>query len=184
MTRLFMTAKCPCQNCSNHIEFDQSQAGTTVVCPQCGLDTMLFVPSPLKQRRLLKRCPTTVRSWVAMLARVGVVAFVACSIMDVSIEMRRGAEFMGSNDDEAETLREAELDATIRVASAREAFQLWRAHLIDKAGESASEAAIAKAEVSESNYEAAISNTTVGIALAKLHAQRALEALSSVGVQK
>src|SRR5207245_882443 len=39
-----MFAKCPCNNCSEHLEFDESDAGSTVTCPHCGLETTLFVP--------------------------------------------------------------------------------------------------------------------------------------------
>jgi membrane protein YdbS with pleckstrin-like domain/DNA-directed RNA polymerase subunit RPC12/RpoP len=39
-----MTAKCVCNNCPGHIEFDESSAGQTVVCPHCGIETMLYVP--------------------------------------------------------------------------------------------------------------------------------------------
>jgi hypothetical protein len=40
-----MTAKCSCQHCNGHIEFDPDQAGQTIACPHCGLETALFVPS-------------------------------------------------------------------------------------------------------------------------------------------
>ena len=39
-----MFGKCPCNNCSGHIEFDTAEAGSTVTCPHCGVDTALFVP--------------------------------------------------------------------------------------------------------------------------------------------
>jgi hypothetical protein len=39
---------CPCQHCSGKIEFDANQLdtaeNTTVPCPHCGLETILFVP--------------------------------------------------------------------------------------------------------------------------------------------
>ena len=35
---------CRCQHCDGGIEFDASQAGETVACPHCGLETLLFVP--------------------------------------------------------------------------------------------------------------------------------------------
>jgi uncharacterized protein len=39
---------CPCQYCSGRIEFDANQldttANTTVPCPHCGLETIIFVP--------------------------------------------------------------------------------------------------------------------------------------------
>ncbi len=38
-------AKCSCQYCNGHIEFDAAQAGETSACPHCGLETKLFVPT-------------------------------------------------------------------------------------------------------------------------------------------
>jgi hypothetical protein len=38
-------AVCTCNTCSGHLEFDPSNAGTTIRCPHCGVDTVLFVPS-------------------------------------------------------------------------------------------------------------------------------------------
>jgi len=35
---------CTCNNCSEHLEFDASNAGETIECPHCKLDTVLFVP--------------------------------------------------------------------------------------------------------------------------------------------
>jgi len=39
---------CPCQHCSGNVEFDASQLdtaeNTTVPCPHCGLETIIFVP--------------------------------------------------------------------------------------------------------------------------------------------
>jgi hypothetical protein len=42
-----MNVKCSCNICSQHLEFDQSAAGSTVACPHCGMDTVLFIPPPL-----------------------------------------------------------------------------------------------------------------------------------------
>ena len=36
--------KCRCNVCSSHISFDRADAGLTVTCPHCGMDTMLYVP--------------------------------------------------------------------------------------------------------------------------------------------
>jgi hypothetical protein len=36
---------CRCRHCDGGIEFDASQSGENVVCPHCGLETLLFVPS-------------------------------------------------------------------------------------------------------------------------------------------
>jgi DNA-directed RNA polymerase subunit RPC12/RpoP len=35
---------CPCNNCSDNLEFDSAHVGETVVCPHCQLDTVLFIP--------------------------------------------------------------------------------------------------------------------------------------------
>jgi hypothetical protein len=43
-----MDAKCKCQNCSQPISFPAEGAGTTIPCPHCGLDTILFIPPPPK----------------------------------------------------------------------------------------------------------------------------------------
>src|SRR5438105_589769 len=39
-----MLIKCPCNTCSAHLEFDEPAVGSTVVCPHCGVDTVLFIP--------------------------------------------------------------------------------------------------------------------------------------------
>jgi len=38
-------ATCPCNNCSGHIEFPLGGMGQTIVCPHCGLETLLFKPA-------------------------------------------------------------------------------------------------------------------------------------------
>ena len=38
--------KCLCTSCSGHIEFEESDAGKTVACPHCELDTVLYVIKP------------------------------------------------------------------------------------------------------------------------------------------
>jgi hypothetical protein len=43
-----MLVKCNCNNCPAHLEFDSSSAGAVVVCPKCGLETTLFVPTVKK----------------------------------------------------------------------------------------------------------------------------------------
>jgi ribosomal protein S27E len=37
--------KCKCQHCDGHIAFDASNAGETVACPHCGLETIIFAPA-------------------------------------------------------------------------------------------------------------------------------------------
>jgi DNA-directed RNA polymerase subunit RPC12/RpoP len=46
-------AKCKCQHCSQNIEFDSDEAGATIPCPHCGMETMLYVePVPPYQSSL------------------------------------------------------------------------------------------------------------------------------------
>jgi hypothetical protein len=40
-----MIAKCPCQQCGVHIEFEVENAGETVPCPSCGQETPLLLSS-------------------------------------------------------------------------------------------------------------------------------------------
>jgi competence protein ComGC len=37
-------AKCNCNHCGQHIEFDDLMVGAEVACPSCGKDTKLFLP--------------------------------------------------------------------------------------------------------------------------------------------
>ena len=43
------TVICPCKHCSQNIEFESAHAGTTVACPHCGADTVLFSPALKEQ---------------------------------------------------------------------------------------------------------------------------------------
>jgi hypothetical protein len=40
-----MIAKCVCNQCPGHLEFDAKDAGQTITCPHCGAETVLFIPS-------------------------------------------------------------------------------------------------------------------------------------------
>ncbi len=40
-----MFVKCSCEQCNGHIEFDEGYAGLPIVCPHCGSETRLFIPS-------------------------------------------------------------------------------------------------------------------------------------------
>jgi len=42
--KLFMIAKCSCQHCRNHIEFEAEHTGAVVPCPHCGKETTLGPP--------------------------------------------------------------------------------------------------------------------------------------------
>lgn len=41
-----MITKCPCEKCGASIEFEAEQAGTDVICSQCGCGTTLRVAIP------------------------------------------------------------------------------------------------------------------------------------------
>lgn len=45
-----MTAKCECQHCAQPIEFEATDAGWSVTCPHCGVETTLFIPSAAQSR--------------------------------------------------------------------------------------------------------------------------------------
>jgi DNA-directed RNA polymerase subunit RPC12/RpoP len=37
--------KCKCQHCNQSIEFDSDGAGQKIACPNCGMETLLFIPA-------------------------------------------------------------------------------------------------------------------------------------------
>jgi DNA-directed RNA polymerase subunit RPC12/RpoP len=37
-------AVCTCNTCSGKIEFESGNAGQTIQCPHCGMETILFIP--------------------------------------------------------------------------------------------------------------------------------------------
>ena len=39
-----MLVKCICTNCAGHLEFEETNAGESIVCPHCGFKTTLFLP--------------------------------------------------------------------------------------------------------------------------------------------
>jgi DNA-directed RNA polymerase subunit RPC12/RpoP len=43
-------AVCTCNTCSAHLEFDPGNAGTTIQCPHCGIETVLFIPQVAVER--------------------------------------------------------------------------------------------------------------------------------------
>lgn len=51
------TAKCRCQHCDTKIEFDIEHAGQATPCPQCGMETVLFIPPPEPQMPKEKPIP-------------------------------------------------------------------------------------------------------------------------------
>lgn len=50
---------CRCQHCDGGIEFDARQAGETVACPHCELETLLFVPSADQKPPVIEFPPQT-----------------------------------------------------------------------------------------------------------------------------
>lgn len=55
-------AKCPCNHCSEHLEFEAEHAGETIACPHCGMETLLFVPQvpkppPVAKQATPANCP-------------------------------------------------------------------------------------------------------------------------------
>jgi DNA-directed RNA polymerase subunit M/transcription elongation factor TFIIS len=49
-------AKCRCQTCNGHLEFDPAAAGETIACPHCGVDTQLYLP-PVEATRIQHSAP-------------------------------------------------------------------------------------------------------------------------------
>jgi DNA-directed RNA polymerase subunit RPC12/RpoP len=43
-------AVCTCNTCSAHLEFEPANAGTAIQCPQCGMETVLFIPQVAVER--------------------------------------------------------------------------------------------------------------------------------------
>lgn len=43
-----MFVTCRCQHCNGGVEFEDSNAGETIACPHCNLETLLYVPQTLK----------------------------------------------------------------------------------------------------------------------------------------
>lgn len=43
-----MLTKCNCNSCSTPIEFEAEDAGTTATCPQCGMETQLYIPNTIR----------------------------------------------------------------------------------------------------------------------------------------
>jgi hypothetical protein len=41
-----MTVKCKCNHCSQPIEFPSEMAGQAIECPNCKIETTLFIPPP------------------------------------------------------------------------------------------------------------------------------------------
>src|SRR5205807_3005686 len=59
---------CKCWNCSGLIQFNAADANKDVVCPHCGMDTRLYVPTPEKGHAEAERAPLSkrVKIWTAI----------------------------------------------------------------------------------------------------------------------
>jgi len=82
MNAIIATAKCPCNQCSQKIEFEAEHAGETIQCPHCGMDTVLFIPhdkpaarhaAPVTRRSIAMPSPTAIKILIAVLALGGMV---------------------------------------------------------------------------------------------------------------
>jgi hypothetical protein len=67
--QLLMIAKCTCNNCSAHLEFDSQNAGTIATCPECGMETRLYVPTTPKPPSTAAEKPKFSPPQVTQLAR-------------------------------------------------------------------------------------------------------------------
>jgi len=70
------TVKCPCNNCSEVIEFSASRAGEVMPCPHCGLDTKLFIHRP-------PLVPRPKKSTRGMVIGVGLGALIIGAILSI-----------------------------------------------------------------------------------------------------
>jgi len=49
-----MKSKCVCNLCSGQIEFENSAAGQFIICPHCGMETLLFIPPGERRRSIME----------------------------------------------------------------------------------------------------------------------------------
>jgi hypothetical protein len=84
--------KCTCNVCSGGLEFDPADSGSTIQCPHCGMETVLFFkppetnpPKPKSQKQtarivrpdLIGGQEDTVQSWGTFLCILGIVGAIA-----------------------------------------------------------------------------------------------------------
>ncbi len=56
-------AKCSCNHCDGHLEFDRAYAGARVDCPHCGKETLLYIPFNAQEyERMKAECLAGMRS--------------------------------------------------------------------------------------------------------------------------
>jgi hypothetical protein len=71
---------CPCQFCDKHIEFDSEsfQAGQSVPCPHCGLDTILYEPNKVKPEPIGEKTIKTRKSVPGYIIGIGLSVLAFC----------------------------------------------------------------------------------------------------------
>lgn len=65
--------KCHCNSCSGELEFEESQIGTTVACPLCEMDTLLYWVEPTVGPDV-GTMPQNTQHQQSILAVIGIVA--------------------------------------------------------------------------------------------------------------
>lgn len=78
-----MTVRCKCRHCDQSLEFDSSHAGQTIQCPNCQMDTLLFIPGALSSGRKtqsLRHSPALAVDAKEKLARRNILS-VACLVL-------------------------------------------------------------------------------------------------------
>jgi hypothetical protein len=76
---------CNCNNCSGHLEFDAANAGTTVKCPHCEIETLLFIP-PISTENSSEQksnpqltvfsMPKSIIGWLIAILLLGIIVWV------------------------------------------------------------------------------------------------------------
>ena len=93
--------KCHCNNCSGELEFEKTQIGTTVACPLCEMDTVLYWVEPTvgpdvgtiaqdTQEKNSVILPIVIVSGIC-----GSIGFIWWLIADMSHETREGFGLIG-----------------------------------------------------------------------------------------
>ncbi|HEX4342049.1 MAG TPA: YbjQ family protein [Verrucomicrobiae bacterium] len=84
-------AVCPCNVCSGRLEFDPANAGETIQCPHCGMETVLFIPPVSTSPPLIKVPASTPNQTSEIISPSGpVLATTANEISGYSIGSYRG----------------------------------------------------------------------------------------------
>jgi len=89
---------CSCNVCSGNLEFDAFHAGTTIQCPHCGMDTILFVPakpievSPPPEPTKSKANPWWKPTVPALMVLVALVGFLTYKFQEEKAERNAQSE--------------------------------------------------------------------------------------------